>query len=134
MSTRNTLLFGAAALLATAGPALADTLYTNAWLDLSRGPLLFDVPAFGARYYTLAFMDLYGKPHHVGTRTNGGAAARYALVGPAGGAVPQGLQPVVGAFPSVSGNRLRFTVRFVSPQSEREIFLDSDIAFDLARC
>ncbi len=44
------------------------------------------------------------------------------------------LQPAVGAFPSVSGNRLRFTVRFVSPQAERELFLDSDIAFDLARC
>lgn len=44
------------------------------------------------------------------------------------------LPPTVGAFPSVSGNRLRFTVRFVSPQAEREVFLDNDIAFDLARC
>lgn len=75
--------------------ANADTLYLNAWLDLSRGPVLFDVPAFGGRYYTLAFMDLYGKPHHVGTRTNGGAAARYALVGPSGGTVPEGYQPLV---------------------------------------
>lgn len=75
--------------------ANADTLYLNAWLDLSRGPVLFDVPAFGARYYTLAFMDLYGKPHHVGTRTNGGAAARYALLGPSGGTVPQGYLPLV---------------------------------------
>lgn len=72
--------------------ANADTLYLNAWLDLSRGPVLMDVPAFGPRYYTLAFMDLYGKPHHVGTRTNAGAAARYALVGPSGGAVPPGYQ------------------------------------------
>jgi hypothetical protein len=72
--------------------ANADTLYLNAWLDLSRGPVLLEVPAFGARYYTLAFMDLYGKPHHLGTRTNGGAARRYALVGPSGGAVPQGYE------------------------------------------
>lgn len=72
--------------------ANADTLYLNAWLDLSRGPVLFDVPAFGARYYTLAFMDLYGKPHHVGTRTNGGGAARYALVGPSSHKVPAGYE------------------------------------------
>ncbi len=62
--------------------ANADTLYLNAWLDLSQGPVMLDVPAMGARYYTLAFMDLYGRPVHLGTRTNGGAARRYALVGP----------------------------------------------------
>ena len=72
--------------------ANADTLYLNAWIDLSRGPVLIEVPAFGARYYTLAFMDLYGKPYHLGTRTNGGKAMRYALVGPSGGAVPDGYE------------------------------------------
>ena len=75
--------------------ANADTLYLNAWLDLSKGPVLVDVPAFGARYYTLAFMDLYGRPQHVGTRTNGGSARRYALIGPSGGNVPSGYE----AFP-----------------------------------
>lgn len=62
--------------------ANADTLYLNAWLDLSQGPVMIEVPAMGERYYTLAFMDLYGRPVHLGTRTNGGAARRYALVGP----------------------------------------------------
>jgi len=71
----------------------ADTLYLNAWLDLSKGPVLLEVPAMGPRYYTLAFMDLYAKPHHLGTRTNGGKATRYALVGPSGGKVPDGYQP-----------------------------------------
>lgn len=70
----------------------ADTLYLNAWVDLSQGPVLLEVPDMGARYYTLAFMDLYAKPHHLGTRTNGGKAARYALVGPSGGLVPEGYQ------------------------------------------
>lgn len=70
----------------------ADTLYLNAWIDLSRGPVLVDVPDMGARYYTLAFMDLYGRPWHLGTRTNGGKARRYALVGPSGGAVPDGYE------------------------------------------
>lgn len=68
----------------------ADTLYLNAWVDLSEGPVLLDVPEMGRRYYTLAFMDLYGRPHHLGTRSNGGKAMRYALVGPSGGTVPEG--------------------------------------------
>ncbi|MBK6802338.1 DUF1254 domain-containing protein [Novosphingobium sp.] len=70
--------------------ANSDTLYLNAWIDLSKGPVLLDVPDMGRRYYTLAFMDLYARPWHLGTRTNGGKAARYALVGPTGGAVPEG--------------------------------------------
>lgn len=70
----------------------SDTLYLNAWIDLSRGPVLLDVPAMDKRYYTLAFMDLYAKPYHLGTRTNGGRAMRYALVGPSGGDVPAGYE------------------------------------------
>lgn len=70
----------------------ADTLYLNAWVDLAQGPVLLDVPEMGRRYYTLAFMDLYGKPHHLGTRTNQGRASRYALVGPVGGEIPAGYQ------------------------------------------
>lgn len=72
--------------------ANADTLYLNGWFDLSKGPVLLDVPEFGDRYYTLAFMDHYSKPHHLGTRTNGGRAMRYALVGPSGGDVPEGYE------------------------------------------
>jgi len=73
--------------------ANADTLYLNAWVDLSKGPVLLEVPEMNGRYYTLAFMDLYSKPHHLGTRTNGGKAARYALLGPSGGTVPTGYTP-----------------------------------------
>lgn len=72
--------------------ANADTLYLNAWIDLSKGPVLLEVPDMGWRYYTLAFMDLYARPHHLGTRTNGGKASKYALVGPSGGAVPDGYE------------------------------------------
>ncbi|MDT0576025.1 DUF1214 domain-containing protein [Croceicoccus sp. F390] len=73
--------------------ANADTLYLNAWTDLSHGPVLLDLPELGERYYTLGFFDLYGKPHHLGTRTNGGKAMRYALVGPSGGEIPAGYEP-----------------------------------------
>lgn len=72
--------------------ANADTLYINAWVDMSKGPVLLEAPEMGARYYTLAFMDLYAKPHHLGTRTNGGRATKYALVGPSGGDVPAGYE------------------------------------------
>lgn len=72
--------------------ANSDTLYLNAWVDLSKGPVLVEVPEMGNRYYTLAFMDLFAKPHHLGTRTNGGKAMKYALIGPAGGDVPQGYE------------------------------------------
>lgn len=75
--------------------ANADTLYLNAWIDLSKGPVLLEVPDMAGRYYTLAFMDLYAKPFHLGTRTNGGKARRYALIGPSGGTVPEGYE----AFP-----------------------------------
>ena len=71
-----------------------DTLYMNAWVDLSQGPVYLEVPDMGDRYYTLAFMDLYGKPRHVGTRTNQGKAGRYALVGPTGGVVEPGVEVV----------------------------------------
>ena len=74
--------------------ANSDTLYLNAWVDLSHGPVLLDVPDMGRRYYTLAFMDLYAKPHHLGTRSNHGRATRYALVGPSGGTVPPGYEAV----------------------------------------
>ncbi|MCC6925668.1 DUF1254 domain-containing protein [Novosphingobium sp.] len=70
----------------------SDTLYLNAWIDLARGPVLIEVPAMGQRYYTLAFMDFYSAPHHLGTRSNGGKAMRYALVGPSGGEVPPGYE------------------------------------------
>lgn len=73
--------------------ANADTLYLNAWLDLSDGPALFDVPQMGERYYTFTLFDQYGKPQHIGTRFNNGKAKRYALVGPSGGNVPADAEP-----------------------------------------
>lgn len=72
----------------------ADTLYLNAWFDLSRGPVVVSVPPMGARYYTLGFTDLFARPTNVGTRTNRGRASRYALIGPAGGRAPRGTIPI----------------------------------------
>ncbi|HTV89139.1 MAG TPA: DUF1254 domain-containing protein [Stellaceae bacterium] len=61
----------------------ADTLYSSAFLDLSPGPLLLQVPATADRYYSLAFMDFYTNNFaYVGTRTTGNGAGRYLIVGP----------------------------------------------------
>ncbi len=60
-----------------------DTLYSNAWLDLSRGPLLLEVPDSAGRYYVLGLLDFYTNPFgYVGSRTTGTQAGRYLLHGP----------------------------------------------------
>lgn len=73
-----------------------DTLYTNAWIDLSEGPVLLDVPASGDRYYVLGLLDFYTNPFgYIGTRSTGNAAGTYLLHGPDWhGQVPQGAVPV----------------------------------------
>jgi len=49
-----------------------DTLYTNAWLDLTRGPLVIDVPETAGRYYVLGLLDFYTNPFaHIGQRLTG---------------------------------------------------------------
>ncbi|WP_335583032.1 DUF1254 domain-containing protein [Comamonas serinivorans] len=60
-----------------------DTLYTNAWLDLSAGPLVLQVPDTAGRYYVLGFLDFFTNPFaHVGQRLTGTAARRFFVTGP----------------------------------------------------
>ncbi len=60
-----------------------DTLYTNAWLDLSDGPLVMNVPDTAGRYYVLGFLDFFTNPFaHVGQRLTGTAARRFLITGP----------------------------------------------------
>jgi acyl-CoA synthetase (NDP forming) len=60
-----------------------DTLFTNAWLDLSQGPVVIDVPAMGERYWTLGFLDAWTNPWaYAGKRTTGGSAQRLFVHGP----------------------------------------------------
>nr|WP_314443477.1 DUF1254 domain-containing protein [uncultured Sphingomonas sp.] len=69
----------------------SDTLYSNAWLDLTGGPVLIDVPPVPLRYYTLNFFDAYGNASNIGTRTFGSGGGRY-LIAPVTwkGEVPAG--------------------------------------------
>lgn len=60
-----------------------DTLYSNAWVDLSKGPATLTIPAAGERYLSVAVMDMYTDNVAVlGTRTIGGGGGTFKLVGP----------------------------------------------------
>ncbi len=70
-----------------------DTLYSNAWLDLSRGPVVIRVPDTGDRYYVLGLLDFWTNPFaHVGRRTTGTGAGTFLVTGPRWrGEVPAGM-------------------------------------------
>ena len=73
-----------------------DTLYSSAWLDLAKEPLVLDVPDTKGRYYVMQFMDFYTNNFaYVGKRTTGTAPGRFAIVGPGWkGTLPGGLKRI----------------------------------------
>jgi hypothetical protein len=72
----------------------ADTLYSIAWLDVSKEPYILSIPDANDRYYLLpmlsAWTDVFEDP---GKRTTGTRPQRYAITGPnwKGGALPAGI-------------------------------------------
>ncbi len=58
----------------------ADTLYSSAWLDVSREPIVLSLPDMSDRYYMVQMLDgwtnVFAAP---GTRTTGASAANYAI-------------------------------------------------------
>lgn len=70
-----------------------DTLYSTAFLDLSKGPATLTIPPMGARYYSVAVMDMFTNNNVVlGTRTIGGQGETFTLCGP--GQASSGPNPV----------------------------------------
>eukprot|EP01105_Mastigella_eilhardi_P010720 TRINITY_DN2494_c0_g1_i7.p1 TRINITY_DN2494_c0_g1~~TRINITY_DN2494_c0_g1_i7.p1 ORF type:complete len:493 (-),score=133.43 TRINITY_DN2494_c0_g1_i7:29-1435(-) len=60
-----------------------DTLYSEAWLDLTEQPLVIQVPDAGERFYMLQLMDMWTSTFEViGTRTNNGKAGAYIICAP----------------------------------------------------
>jgi hypothetical protein len=77
-----------------------DTVYSNAWLDLSQGPVLIDTPDMGQRYWTLGLLDAWTNPFaYVGRRTTGNRRQRTLVHGPGWhGALPtSGVSQVIAA-------------------------------------
>ena len=79
----------------------ADTLYTIAWLDVSKEPWVVSVPDMKGRYFLLPMLDgwttVFADP---GKRTTGTGAQRFAVTGPGwSGTLPAG----VTAYKSATG-------------------------------
>ena len=72
----------------------ADTLYSTAWLDLSKEPYVFSLPDEQGRYFLLPMLsgwtDVFEVP---GKRTTGTGAQTYAITGPGWkGTLPEGVK------------------------------------------
>jgi hypothetical protein len=74
----------------------ADTLYSIAWLDLAKEPMVLSVPDTGKRYYLMQLLDAWTNVFAVpGTRTTGNGKGDVAIVGPGWkGKLPAGVQEI----------------------------------------
>jgi len=73
-----------------------DTLYSTAYLNLSKEPLVLKVPPITDRYYTLQFIDAYSNNfNYVGSRLNETTGGTYLVTGPNWqGTVPSGMKQI----------------------------------------
>ena len=72
----------------------ADTLYSQAWLDVSKEPIILTVPEMGDRYYLFPMLDEWTNVFFFpGTRTTGHNKGNFAIAGSSWkGTLPNGVQ------------------------------------------
>ena len=72
----------------------ADTLYTTAWIDVSKEPWVLSLPDAHDRYYLFPMLDAWTNVFQVpGKRTTGTAPQTYAITGPGWkGTLPAGVK------------------------------------------
>jgi len=80
-----------------------DTLYSSAWLDLTKEPVIVSTPNTQGRYYLLPMMDMWTDVFSVpGSRTSGTQEGHFAVTGPDWiGKLPMGVTQIPSPTPFV---------------------------------
>ncbi len=82
-----------------------DTLYSRAWVDVRKEPVILSHPDMGNRYFTFELSSIDSDNFaYVGQRTSGSKAGSFAIVGPDWkGTLPDGVK----RYPSYDADRRR---------------------------